>query len=250
MKVDVVADVGNSRIKWGRCARGKVTDECCSLPADDALAWQEQFERWKLKDSHWAIAGVHPERRDQLVEWLKERAARVVVLDRAEQLGIEVVVEHPDRVGIDRLLNAVAVVRGQPLSKPLYPDGAVIVDAGSAVTVDVLDERGRFRGGAIFPGLRLMAKALHDYTALLPLVDCTGQTPPVPAPSTEKAIQGGVYFAVAGGINALLRTMQKGWVYVTGGDGPLFKTTIGGAHVIFWPEMTLTGLRLAAEALP
>ncbi|MEK7734665.1 MAG: type III pantothenate kinase, partial [Pseudomonadota bacterium] len=47
----------------------------------------------------------------------------------------------------------------------------LLVDAGSAVTVDYVDQDGAFCGGAILPGLRLMAKALHDYTALLPLIE-------------------------------------------------------------------------------
>ena len=81
-------------------------------------------------------------------------------------MPLEVELEHPDKVGIDRLLNAVAANRRRQEHV-----AAILVDAGSAVTVDYLDGNGVFRGGAIFPGFRLMARALHDYTALLPIVD-------------------------------------------------------------------------------
>ena len=80
---------------------------------------------------------------------------------------------------------------------------AVIVDAGSAVTVDYVDERGVFRGGAILPGLRLMAQALHDYTALLPVVTIDGEAA-MPGATTTEAIKAGVFAAVLGGVERLV----------------------------------------------
>ena len=126
--------------------------------------WKEEFPLWKRADPlRWAVAGVHPQRCDHLREWLLSRGDRVLTLNRFDQLPLTVAVHEPERVGMDRLLNAVAAAaklhHGQP---------GILVDAGSAVTVDWLDESHVFRGGAIFPGFRLMARSLHDYTALLP----------------------------------------------------------------------------------
>src|SRR5439155_21245354 len=111
-------------------------------------------------------------------------------------------VVKPEHVGIDRLLNAVAARNRLMAAKSI-----VIIDAGSAVTVDWVDKDGVFRGGAIFPGLQMMAKALHDYTAALPMVEDNRSTPRhiLPGNSTESAIRGGVFWAVAGGIRALTR---------------------------------------------
>src|SRR5205085_11851847 len=98
-------------------------------------------------------------------DWIRQRGDAVAVLESWRQLPLEVKVEQPERVGIDRLLNFVAL-----RSRTVRAVSMVVIDAGSAVTVDWVDEQGTFRGGAIFPGLRLMAMALHRYTAALPEV--------------------------------------------------------------------------------
>jgi type III pantothenate kinase len=249
MKPTLVADVGNSRIKWGRCQGGRVV-ESVSLPPEDPAAWQRQLELWNLAGPlAWIVAGVQPQWRARLVGWLHERGDQAAVLEDWQQLGLCVLVEQPERVGIDRLLNAVAA-----RSRIGTGTAAVLVSAGSAVTVDWLDETGAFGGGAIFPGLRLMAQALRDYTALLPLVEVRNAQPSLPGKSTSAAIEAGIFWAVAGGIQSLAvrlaaKAPQSPCVFLTGGDAPFLKTAVEG-DVILWPHMTLEGLRLAAERLP
>ena len=107
----------------------------------------------------------------RLIEWLEREcrtpagtppAARVLT---AADLPIAVGLEHPERVGLDRLAAAAAVNRLRS------PDrGAIIVDTGSAVTVDLVSADGIFCGGAILPGIDMSARALHEFTDLLPLV--------------------------------------------------------------------------------
>jgi type III pantothenate kinase len=167
----------------------------------------------------------------------------------------------PERVGLDRLLNAIAAKDRVKREVSIF-----IVDAGSAVTVDWVDEFGVFRGGAIFPGFPLMTKALHDYTAKLPLIHMTHRVPSPVGTCTEKAMESGVFWAVAGGIKAILRQMAEfpqkyadehttlssrpsPVIFLTGGDAKTLAATIG-TEVILWPEMTLEGIRIAAEALP
>jgi type III pantothenate kinase len=236
----IVADVGNSRIKWGRCELGGIADVAV-LPPDAPDAWQRQLEIWTVEPAAtWIVSGVHPQRRDALVEWLRRTAADVQVVDSYQQLPLVVQVDEPGQVGIDRLLNAVAANRRRPPGL-----AAVVIDAGSAVTVDLVDATGAFCGGAIFPGLRLMAQALHEHTALLPLVAVDRGVPP-PGTSTAQAIRAGVFHAVLGGIQLLLtkyRTRCAGGmdVYITGGDAALLtadRRTLG-EH---WPEMTLEGV--------
>jgi type III pantothenate kinase len=247
MKLALVADVGNSRIKWGRCLDGRVVD-AVSLPPDDPQAWQEQIQLWNLAGANlWAVAGVHPQRRDRLTEWLREHGNHVQALNSWQALPLRVLVERPEHVGIDRLLNAVAA--SSRLQRGL---AAVIVDAGSAVTVDWLDESGAFAGGAIFPGIQLMARALHDYTALLPLVKVEQSMPSLSGTSTVAAIEAGVFWAAAGGIQALVGRFAAGVkapaeVFLTGGDGPLLAKALN-QDIHLWPNMTLEGIRITAEA--
>ncbi len=241
-----VADVGNSRIKWGRCSTEGVS-ELQSLPPDDCTAWEQRLRSWRLEPgSRWVVAGVHPARRERLAQWLTDCKQRVIVLDDPKYLPLSVSLSRPEHAGIDRLLDAVAANARRSPDK-----AAVLVDAGSAVTVDLVDREGAFVGGAILPGLRLMAKALHDYTALLPLVDPPSHKPPLPGAATRPAVELGIFWAVAGGVQALIREYRNGFgvdleVFLTGGDGPTLHPVFPEAKL--WPEMTLEGIRLSAEA--
>ena len=250
MKVDIVVDVGNSRVKWGYCLNGSIAI-AASLPLSVPRVWQRQLELWNLPGPLvWAVTGVNPPRRDELVAWVQEHGDRVVLIDKPEQLPLLVGVAYPERVGIDRLLNAVAAKDRIKRNVPI-----VIVDAGTAVTVDRINAAGVFEGGAILPGLRLMAHSLHDYTALLPRVE-VNDIPAVPGRDTEAALHAGIFWSVAGGVKALVRLLSTGEgasrhreVFLTGGDGELLGTVMD-PDIISWPNMTLEGIRITAEALP
>ena len=158
----LVVDIGNTRIKWGLCDAAAVV-KSASLPPDEPTAWRKQLAKWRLTGPLlWAVSGVHPQRRDYLADWLRQRGDTVTMVISPKDLPLEVKLRHPGRVGIDRLLNAVAVNSRRPRQT-----SAIIIDAGSAITVDYVDQHGVFRGGAILPGLRLMAKSLHDYTGAI-----------------------------------------------------------------------------------
>src|SRR5437763_382181 len=105
---NVVADIGNTRIKCGRCTAGAVADTR-TLPPEDSSAWQRQLEHWDLpRPARWTVASVQPERCDRLVAWLRRRGDNVLELRSADQLPLRVLLEHPDWAGIDRLLDGVA----------------------------------------------------------------------------------------------------------------------------------------------
>jgi type III pantothenate kinase len=99
-----------------------------------------------------------------------------------------------------------------------------------------------------------MAQALHAHTALLPPVEVASPPPAVPATSTSAAMQAGIFWAVAGGVEALRRELARvsprpAEVFLTGGDGPLLAPVLG-PDIQHWPFMTLEGVRVVAEAAP
>jgi type III pantothenate kinase len=247
MKPDVVVDVGNSRIKLGRCPDGRIV-AFSSLSSRGEGDWEKQLDTWQIgKPSSFAISGVDPTAIASFSEWLRHSGHRVQPIDSYEKLPIKVMVEIPGRVGLDRLLNAVAANtrRGE---KP-----AIVVDAGSAVTVDFVDSDGAFAGGAIFPGFRLMTEALHDYTALLPRLEITDAPASALGRRTEAAIHAGVFWSVVGGIDALARELaaqasMRPEIFLTGGDAALIRGALS-QPATHWPEMTLEGIRLSAETL-
>ena len=244
MEAHVVVDIGNSRIKWGRSSATAVA-AMTALPHGDATAWQAQFDEWRLTPGlQWVVSGVAPKARDGLIAWLRERRQIVYVLDSYKQLPLKVQVDFPEQVGIDRLLNAVAAN-----SRRASDQSVAVIDAGSAVTLNWIDRTGAYRGGAIFPGIRLMAQALHQNTALLPLVDITTPLPALPATNTRAAIEAGVYWAVTGGIRALIERLPEvpAGIFLTVGNAPLLSAGLGPQYTV-WPEITLEGIRLAAQS--
>lgn len=251
MTPDVVVDVGNTRIKRGR--RGP----------DGAFAFDDFDPEWLNFEGlprplavadrpKWVVAGSHPKRRADLVRWARGELLNVVEITGYGQLPIELDVDHPETVGIDRLLGAVAANRLRTPGRV-----AVTVDVGTAVTVNLLDENGVFKGGMILPGLRLMAQALHAGTAKLPAIDF--ETGPqskseFPGRSTEDAIRAGVSYAIAGAVRLALDHVKLD------GDDPEFFLTGGGAATIREflldhrgtdvPTLVLDGLVITAETLP
>ena len=164
MKIDVVADVGNSRVKFGCCADDRVVRTVSLGPAPEDF--RAAIQNWRLPpDAIWALGGVQPQTLQILADFLRAEGFNVTWLQSWKQLPLRLEVDVPENVGLDRLFDALAV-----RTRKQANHAAVIIDAGSAVTVDLLDADGVFRGGAIFPGLRLMSQALHDYTAKLPVV--------------------------------------------------------------------------------
>jgi type III pantothenate kinase len=248
MTPHVVVDVGNTRIKWGRC-EGRAVTAVVSLPPDSPDVWREQLARWGVPTGAvWVLTSVVPPRSDILADWLAGTGQTVVRVEKAAQLPLRVDLERPDHVGIDRLLDAVAAN-----SKRRPGTAAILIDAGSAVTVDRVGTDGAFQGGAILPGLRVMFESLHHHTALLPLLPVPKEVPTVLGTSTPRAMEAGVVWTVVGGIRTLIERSSRPdepppQVFLTGGDGPFLVPLLPGVEL--WPTMTLEGVRLTAEALP
>jgi type III pantothenate kinase len=243
MSPAVVVDVGNTRIKWGRCRADRVA-EMASLAHDDPSGWEKQLTAWKVTPGvAWVLAGTNPYQQARLRHWLEAQGFNAHELSSYRDLPLSMAVDSPDKAGLDRLLNAVAVNTVRTQGVP-----AIFIDAGSAVTVDLVDTNGVFQGGAILPGFRLMAQALHDYTAKLPLLS-EFAAEPVPAKSTQSAMRAGIFEAITGGVRALITSLERTTgttceVFLSGGDGQVLAEQLGRS-VRLWPEMTLEGIRLS-----
>ncbi|MCA9071622.1 MAG: type III pantothenate kinase, partial [Planctomycetaceae bacterium] len=154
--------------------------------------------------------------------------------------------------GIDRLLNAVAANCVRSKNQP-----ALIVDSGTATTVDTVDQTGAFMGGSILPGFELSARALHHYTALLPLIpldELNGPKKPIPVgTNTRAAMQSGLYWGQVGAVRELLARSCRSFGFenpltlLTGGGGALLAAEFPEAQ--WFPHLSLQGLALVLEEL-
>ncbi len=172
-----------------------------------------------------------------------------LVAGRDFPIPIEIDVEEPAKVGVDRLLGALAAWRR-------CERACIVVDAGTAVTVDAVSGEGVFLGGAIFPGPGLMARSLAEGTAQLPLVqpDRLSMPPHAIGRDTEQAIRSGIMQALSGGLVGLVRDMadevgKRPVVYITGGYAPP-PGDGGDAPWTVSPELVLEGLVLAFGERP
>jgi len=252
MTPDVVVDIGNSRIKWGLCDEGGISVVAARPHAESPDASDILVEFGLAGPVRWAVAGVQPVRLAAFVAWATGRGDDVVVVDRHDRLPLTVAVDFPERVGIDRLLAAVAVNRRRTPGAPV-----IFADAGSAITVNFVDANGVFQGGSIAPGLGLMSRALNAYTAKLPLVSpepLLALNPKFPAGTTTAAILCGLRAAAVGGtrelVSQVMATGARPELFVTGGDGWLLADGLADLNPRYVSSLTLEGIRLAAEALP
>src|SRR5262249_50752600 len=160
-------DIGNTRIKWGRCSPTVGDGGWVALPHGDMTAWEDQAAAWGIAPgAWWAVAGVHPAQVEVFAKWARSVQGTVIVFRKPSDLPLARAVDEPDAVGIDRVFGAIA-------ARSMVPPNTstITVDVGTAVTVNLIDPDGVFQGGGIFPGPALMARSLHEYTAKLPLVD-------------------------------------------------------------------------------
>lgn len=194
------------------------------------------------------IAGSNPEGVERIRSgWPADWSAPRVIEQRAE-LPIEIDVDFPEKVGIDRLL---AAVGANQLSEPGQP--AIVIDSGTATTVDFVNADGVFGGGAILPGLELGARALHEYTARLPRIAVSNDIEPPPAigRNTEAAITAGLYWGQVGAVQELMRRMmhvadhRHPLLLLTGGAAPLLHPHLPSI-VRHEPHLVLQGLALTA----
>ncbi|MCR9217880.1 MAG: type III pantothenate kinase [bacterium] len=148
--------------------------------------------------------------------------------------------------GQDRLLSAVAAFR-------IARQACVVVDAGTAVTVDFVDGEGTFHGGAIAPGVRMSLRALHDHPDALPDVEFAAPDAEIPyARNTREAMIHGVFYGTRGLVRQLAERYAIAYdayptIIATGGDA---QALFEGEELIERnvPDLTLRGIALAYTA--
>lgn len=188
------------------------------------------------------IASVNPRGREAVeTAWAGLGGGKACVLGRDVVVPIENRANPPGKVGQDRLVNALA-------AKERGGANAIVVDFGTAVSFDVVKE-GAFVGGVLTPGIGLAMEALHQKTALLPLVRPDDIRPPVIGANTEDAINSGVYYGYIGLVNNILRELMKTYankptVFATGGYGAYLAPEIEGIGVIA-PTLTHEGIAMS-----
>ncbi len=247
-------DIGNTNVDLGLFARGALREHC-KLPTRDCAtraAWAAGvaacLERWQAGGQVHAaaVASVVADRADMAAAALAGLVrGPCEVVDAAWDLGLVIDYEDPQTVGIDRLLAAAAAFAGEQ-----GRGGVVVADAGTALTVDVVDRGGVFRGGLIVPGLHLGLRALHAGTSLLPPVVPAADAPLL-GRSTRACMLAGSVHGTAAMLTELCARIaahldQRLALYLTGGDAAVLAPLVHPLPRVE-PALVLQGLALAVD---
>lgn len=172
--------------------------------------------------TRWLVSSVQRTMESYLKNATERLGAEDYHLVTYHDLQLDVRVDYPDKVGIDRLLAALAALQKFP-DQPL-----IVIQAGSAITVDWIEPPNLFCGGAITPGVPMMLRLLSKAADLLPEVAAKEllNLPPLPGKNTTAAMNLGVSSAVVGGVQHLISRYREQFgketlVVISGGDGPL-----------------------------
>lgn len=232
--MDLVIDRGNSRNKVALFHAGTVFDQAITGGSI------QQIQHW--------LNGRVPERiaigasGEQDLVGL-ERLAPVIVIRGNSPAPIRVAYATPDTLGVDRLANAVALARMFPRR------AAMAVDLGTCITFDLVDPGERYLGGAISPGLRMRALAMHEHSARLPKVDPDGPVEAI-GTTTDGALRTGIVTGVRHELGGWISEARYQWpdlaVVLTGGDAPRFARALKSG-IFADPLLTLRGLHALLE---
>ncbi len=189
------------------------------------------------------IASVVPDIQPKLVA-LAHRGFDLVPLcvdDPDVDLGIDINLDRPEQAGADRLVNAVAAAAWHNLP-------AIVIDFGTATTLDLIGPKGAYEGGVIAPGVNLSIEALHMAAARLPRIAVKPWETdmPVLGTNTISAMQSGVFWGYVGLVDGLLERLRNSYgadlpAIATGGLAPLFANHINGTLIVD-VDLTLKGL--------
>jgi type III pantothenate kinase len=249
----IAASVGNSTIRLG-LIRG-VSIECATAhPVADIAgvvsACQELLVRaGESAPDRVILASVNPPAAEQLTAAMSsEIGLRVERFGAGRPIPIAAEVPEPARVGQDRLLASLGAFA-------LARQACVVVDAGTALTVNFIDGAGVFHGGAIIPGGQMMLDALHERTAGLPGLRLAEMPEPLEpfGRVTEHAMLLGVRGAVRGAVRYFAEAFAEYYeayprVVATGGAA---EALLGGDELIeaIVPELVLIGIAHARARL-
>lgn len=243
----VAVDIGNTSTTIG-CYRsdGEALPQRIGAPqrwrptwsADDVLTLESRPADQRRRC--WAIASVNTKRQDEFNRWLTEHFPHETFqILRRDQLGLQTAVRYPEFVGIDRLLAAVGARALPPFHVP-----KILVDLGTAITIDLLDGEGVFQGGAILAGQRATTIALSSIAERLPTIDDFEfeKPPEAVGKSTEEALAAGLYWGTVGAIRETIQQISRTLaappsIFLTGGDAQ--RLPIVGEYV---PDLVLSGI--------
>ena len=232
-------DIGNSHVV---CAVHDAKKWTHSIRISSNLDFSNKFKALKKYDiTHAAISSVVPRLTSVYIESIRNIFQIDTFIISHENSDIELKVDMPEEVGVDRICNTATV-------KELTCYPAIIGDFGSATNYDVVDETGAFIGGAIAPGLETAAKNLFEKAALLRETAFSVPSSAI-GKNTATNLQSGIMLGAIDFIDGMFARLleetrwKKPHNVITGGFGEMISPHLKTEHILL-PNLTLDGIRI------
>ena len=214
----LVIDIGNTSAKIAVFSQGEMKDMIrCS---NQSLELDTFCQIYPIRKGIWAsVISLSEEVQQQL----QQLPFPMMEFTYQTPIPIRNLYRTPQTLGVDRLAAVIAAYTTQPH----HP--ALVIDAGTCITYDFIDEHGQYQGGNISPGMEMRLKALHEFTSKLPKIEASGETP-LYGYSTETAIRSGVIRGIEHEISGYIQYLRKNYpsllVFLTGGNEFSFDTNL------------------------
>jgi type III pantothenate kinase len=251
----IAIDIGNTNITTGLFLKGE-EEFIKSVPGKSQAklaellksAWQKipiaESSKEKKRDGVIVVSSVKPAWTEQVKEIVNQSLGeKILLIGKDIPFPMDLSVKEPDKIGTDRVLCAAAAYA-------VAEEAVVVADFGTAVTIDLVDDRGVFCGGVIFPGFEISAQALKENTAQLPKISVTKPSLPFGRNTTE-AINCGLYYSAVATLQEVIRRYAEKI-----GKWPKTIITGAGAEIIkddcdfidsFVPNLVVKGIALAYQ---
>lgn len=234
-QVDIVLDIGNSRRKMG-VFEGRALKDAYLVTGWSQETILEFCGKTGAQSITWASVAAD----DASLKETLAKNFKLLELTHTTPLPFVNRYATPQTLGKDRL----AAVAG---AHALWPSqNCLVVDCGTCIKYDFLDKNGTYWGGNIAPGARMRAKAMHEYTARLPMVEQCLPNDFV-GDSTLSALQNGAYRGALLEIEGFVRLFAQRFgemrICLTGGDAAFFQPHLTYLEPMLEPHLVLYGLQ-------
>ncbi|MDN3596322.1 type III pantothenate kinase [Zunongwangia endophytica] len=211
--MNLVIDLGNTFAKMAVFQNDKSMALFKVLKSEKNKKIQKIFEEYPQIEFSILSSVLNDDR--LLIDFLKEKSI-LVYLDQKTKVPFRNKYSSPETLGKDRIALAAAAVCAFP------ENNALIIDAGTCVTYDLVDHESQYLGGGISPGLQMRFNAVHKFTEKLPLIHADSNHLKLVGSSTEESIKSGICFGFAAEIDGMISSYKSEFkdltVILTGGD--------------------------------
>ncbi|MDR0419590.1 MAG: type III pantothenate kinase [Prevotellaceae bacterium] len=238
---NLVVDIGNAAVKLAVFRQGKLASSLTvrSMHRDEL----HKYLQGNGEPEYALISSVRGSASEDIEEVIRSQIKHTFVLDASIKLPIKNLYETPETLGKDRLAAAVGAFH-------LYPNSnLLVIDAGTAITYEVVTAQGEYMGGNISPGLRMRFNALHQQTHKLPLCEPQQKFEPIGRNTGEAivaGVQNGIIYETLANITKISLKYQNLKVVLTGGDASFLANHLQYPIFVVY-DLVLIGLNRILE---